>query len=810
MTIELTAQGSNAIQSGQFTPQIVIDIKDYPLLVSGNSFKLDSRRSGKNIPDYYLSIDLKGSTREVNQQLQLEKGGSSSTSTFKARLVDKDKKFTSLFSFVTQNKEILERDARVFFGFEGGEYPKDFVPFINGTVGNINFGSGYADISINHPDKNKKQEIFLPKSSELAFDIDDVTTTIELVDAQTFLLPALGFRTFIRIDDEIIEYTGISGNILTGVIRGALTSIAKAHDAGDELESFYELSGDSIDLPLRLYLSGSGVTDSDEVYAINDDGTVFIQNAIFFNDNDFREIIGASLGDLVNLVSISNPLNDFTNRKIVDYGQVNNRSYYVVDGSNLNTELIPDASASFQSQHDVLPDGAGLKMHQVDLVAFERINTLFPTRRLQFNRYIKEDLDLDKFVNEEVFLPSSFYHLPRKGKLSIGVFNPPLTDLNTVRINEKAITSQFAKNIVVERSVGKHFYNFIQAKTNEDSVEDTLLSTRVFLSADSTSRIPAKNKGLKIESGGLRVDSATMQKLETNTQRILERYQFAAEQIKAEVLYKVGLKVEIGDAVVFGSDILQVSDSTRGDRKFQPRVMQCINKAQSFTGSPVKLTLLDTNYSIFARYGIISPASKVLTVNANKILGKPVCDSIIDSEQETWTPFISTRVQLRLPDFSYSEEFTIKDVSSSGEIFLDASPNLSFLPLNNGQQGALNKTYTELDLIIESIQYPQNTNPKDQELWKDTYVYFNPRLVITNVIDESNFEVSSLDLSAITEKSFIVVHDTDFVNLSQEVTVKEINSNLITLNVPLNYLPSVGDEVDLVGFIDGGFPYRWF
>lgn len=809
MAIDLPEKIENELCTKVITPQIVVDIKGYPLLCSGPTLVLDIRRQGINTPDYYNLIDLNGSQGDINQQLQLDKGGSSSTTTYKLRLVDKDKIFTELFSFSTARQEILEADARVFFGVEGGEFPKDFVPFINGTVGNIDMGAGFVEIAVNHPDKNRKQDIFLPKTTALLGDIDTVTTTIVLEDASLFLEPVADFRTLIRINDELIEYTGIFGNTLTGVTRDVLDGVSASHSSGDEVTSFYILSGSTLPLSLKILLSGSGPTDAEAVFAVNDDGTGVIQNAIFFDDYDIREKLGASVGDLMDLTSITLPGNDFTGRTILDYGQLNNRSYYVVDGAPLTTELVPNASAVLTSQYDVLPDGCALKMHQVDIPQFERVAILFPSRFLDFEFYLKEEITASSFINEQIYLPTSFYHLPRKGKNSIGVFNPPLTDLDTVRVNEDVILERSAPKIVIKRSVGKHFYNFVSFKFNEDTIGDKLLSSLIVLSAESTERIPAKNRGLKIESGGLRRNEATITVLQENAEKMIERYRFGAEEVKVNILFSAGLKTEIGDAVVFGSEGLQVSDSTRGDRKFQPRIMQIINKSVNFKNGFTRLTLLDTNYSIFARYGVISPASKVISISGNKITAEPYCETIVDTEQETWEPLVNTRVQLRLPDFSYVEELTIIGASGAEILFLNA-PTLPVFPVDNGLEGDLNVLYEETDLIIESIPYPQNDDPNDQIIWKDTYVYFNPRLVITNVIDASNFEVDNADLSAVIEGAYIVVHPPDFTDFSDEVKVTAINSNTITTDIPLSYLPSIGDEVDLVGFIDGGYPYRFF
>ena len=63
----------------------------------------------------------------------------------------------------------------------------------------------------------------------LSADINAVTTTITLND--TSQLPSSG-NSFILIGTEEIQYTGISGNTLTGVTRGVRNTTAASHSAG--------------------------------------------------------------------------------------------------------------------------------------------------------------------------------------------------------------------------------------------------------------------------------------------------------------------------------------------------------------------------------------------------------------------------------------------------------------------------------------------------------------------------------------------------------------------------------------------------
>ena len=54
--------------------------------------------------------------------------------------------------------------------------------------------------------------------------------------------------------------------------------------------------------------------------------------------------------------------------------------------------------------------------------------------------------------------------------------------------------------------------------------------------------------------------------------------------------------------------------------------------------------------------------------------------------------------------------------------------------------------------------------------------------------------------------SRLEVHPSDYSNIT-ETKVTQINSNVLTVET-MNYTPSNGDKIDLIGFKDGGEPYR--
>ena len=73
-------------------------------------------------------------------------------------------------------------------------------------------------------------------ANSLASNISDVSVSAPLSDASNFPNPAtLGQTFYIRIEDEIIEYTGITGNTLTGLTRGVYGTTAAAHTSGKQV-----------------------------------------------------------------------------------------------------------------------------------------------------------------------------------------------------------------------------------------------------------------------------------------------------------------------------------------------------------------------------------------------------------------------------------------------------------------------------------------------------------------------------------------------------------------------------------------------
>ena len=160
-------------------------------------------------------INLDGSTKSISQQLRQEEGVSSVT-TVKIRLIDKKEALSSLFAPVSGEQDIISRRAQVYLNFVGGAHPEDSIKIFEGTIETSDFGSGYVDLSIKHPEDLKRQEVFITRQTQLDGAIDASQTTITVDSTADFLTPADLVSCYIRIDDEIIQYTGKTDTTFTG------------------------------------------------------------------------------------------------------------------------------------------------------------------------------------------------------------------------------------------------------------------------------------------------------------------------------------------------------------------------------------------------------------------------------------------------------------------------------------------------------------------------------------------------------------------------------------------------------------------
>lgn len=813
MALELSVEAEAFLQQNNIVGNIILEIDGFSNLygsvkitklarigefVIGDGTLIGGTVTDDTSKDY---ISLAGTTSNIQQKLNQDRGGASSVTSFKIRLIDKDDELTNAFAPSVTVDDILGRESTVYWQSVGSKHPEDSARLFIGIIAQASFGAGYVDLQIQHPETLKRQ-VLLPKiSSELSASISDVATSFDVKNALNLVDTGDNLTSYVRIDDEIIEIrANISFTTFIVENRGALGTIAASHDADAEVESFYELTGGPIDLALKLMLSNPEQRDFATKTAsriVTVDAVNNVPNAVFFDGIDIQDELGLVAGDLMSITVGADPSNLTGYVQIVSFGTNSSGSWVVLeDLVSLIPEVDITATCLFASKYNVMTTGAGknIKPYHVDVAQFESLQESFSAQFFDYNFYIKDDLSLADFMAEQLFYPSGLFSLPRQARISCGLSAPPILGLKAKTISADNVTN--ATQIAITRSINQSFYNAIAYKFNDDSLEDKFLSAIIIQSADSTNRINIGNRVLEIECGGIRESEANRNKIEAISTRFLDRYQYGAETIKVGVNFKTGFSIEAGDTCIFDGESLRVSDITQGSRDFIPRVFECVDKSINLkTGSSCQLTLQDTNLSTRSRYGVFAPSSLVGSGSTTSeiIIKRSFGTSETELERDKWTDYLLQDIIIRSSDHSTIYTTTLVGLSPSNPNVLQVNPPVSLAPLE--------------DFVIEPPNYDESS-AQSQRLYKALHCSFNAQVAATGG-STSTATVGVSDASKFYVGAPIRIH-LDNYSEDATTTVAEVSGTTITLNATIGFAVTSSHLIDLIGFGDGGSPYCFY
>lgn len=629
-------------------------------------------------------------------------------------------------------------------------------------------------------------------------------TEIFVESVSDFLLPVAPlFRSFVKINDEIIEYTGIDTtlNKFTGCTRQALTSFGAFHEVGDQVQSFYKFgdstytNGNSIDLTLKLLMSGaSNVFSTQTADRVNEvPGIGYIQNAIYFPNVYLMRDENLQVGDTCSLTG-SVEGNNFTDKLITKVAEIDAGSYVVVAGVSLNNEDLSALEVDFKSKFNVLPDGCGLLPSQVDIEQFEKIRNLHSSAIAKYEFYLKDTINSKEFLNIQLMLPSALYSMPRKGRVSVGINAPALYDENSKNLTLDTVKGP--AGLKMQRSVNQNFYNSVVYKYNPDSVEDRSLNKNITISADSSNRIGAPLRIFQITADGLRPNQDAELLINQNSRRFLDRYKYGAETIKLNLMFKTGFGMEVGDAVLFGDSRFQIADTKSGSKNFKPRVMEVINKEWNWKTGDIAVTLIDTSYSANFRVGVFSPSSLVgsgSTTTEIKIKNS-FGTSELSLEKDKWQNYIGREIIVHSEDWSYSEITYLQFFKADDDYKMVVSPALPSAPVE--------------DYIVDIVDYAA-VDP-DESFYKNAHCFFTPQVQVLSGVSQTQFTVS--DPAKFFVGSFVRVHNYDYSidSGTKELKVTNVTGSTITIDKDLGFVPTSVMFVDLIGFAsDEGAPYTF-
>lgn len=273
---------------GAVTISRLIRIGDPGLLIG------DAWRIGGIVPvsDQKQNVNFdSGTTTRIEQQLYPDKGSVSSISSAQIALNDENLIMTQIISPGIVVEDILGRKATLWMGFKNTAFKEDYVPIFSGVIDDVDSGSGVVKLNIASPQTLQRQDLFTPTTVTVDGTIGDTDDVVSLIDATKIPLPGIGpdgsvdpaIQYYIKVDDEIIGYTGVSGNNLTGCTRGQLATLAARHVVNQSTQIVAHQWGPTDPLILGTYFILWG-TDGTKYY--------FWYKTIFATDPAIPDAVG--------------------------------------------------------------------------------------------------------------------------------------------------------------------------------------------------------------------------------------------------------------------------------------------------------------------------------------------------------------------------------------------------------------------------------------------------------------------------------------------------------------------------------------
>lgn len=620
----------------QFTNQLGKSPIFYVVFGTIQSTELLSKNTSSNpniaLPQEFASAPIRNATKSrpniltvpssVTQQINPLLGTVTVGST-QFNLTDKNDIITNLI----HNYVMKNRSVTIYGGYQ--EINEDeFRPLFTGIITDIQMQNNTADYVFYVSDYNRylhtgstgslfdaTTSLFktLQVNDTIAYtygtnafapatDLDRYLPPSVLIDSQGNQQVASGIRlpvhNFIRIDDEIMGYTGVtSPATVNGQFQpGSFTGLIRGED-------------------LSAWFPGYNV----QAARVNHDAGATI--------NNFVQIGPINPVDLSLMIMTSN------------YGNGGNGVYDLL-GWEPKPNVIP-SGLNDQCQ------GCALPQEFIDTSGYlAQRNQWFSDDRMLF--FIERPVKASDFLSKEIYTYlNAFPYVKMNGQLSLAVYGngtaPPgetlyvFNDTNTV-----PNTLQWAANLQTNQGI----YNAIEVDYDYDNILDSQLTINYNYDAPSINatgemaQIKQPSAGLR---GGLNGD-ALVQRYSRN---IFRRYGFGAQKITFNSFY-TGHLVDPGDFVLI--EMTPLPNMRTGTRGGIPYVCQIVQKNINFQSGQIQFVAL-TN-GVVAQVGL--PGSNSTTSNSTPVKGSfitptsalnggtfPVYTSGTISQQRSGYAFIS-------------------------------------------------------------------------------------------------------------------------------------------------------------------------
>lgn len=755
----------------------------------------------------YLSLD---STIVIQQRLEPEQGRSS-VSTMSLSFIDKDGYMSKFISPKIILPEVLgKRLVKVWFGYQNSSFPDDYFVIFRGFISETKMMPTKVVWQLSDANSITRQDNFSGGKTKLAANISGGDTTITVAKTDGFHIPILGpdgtydtnLKTYIKIGDEYMQYFGgtTTGTTFT-VVRGARGTTSVAHNIGDDVENSIEISGNCLDVARKIMLSGfagawkTGVIAKSFVYTLdpilgNISNTILLPNGV-----NAVEDYGLDVGEYI---TISGGANNGITVRVTDFGSAsgyNNNLIYV--SQDLTPEFPTVSILSFRSEFDTLPITCGSKVNPtlVDLAIFRRAKLLFFGQADNNVRIFQKDsIGGKEFIEKELYLPFGGYGVTRFGKLSFAVTKPPIANERLTYLDNTNVIDP--QSIVVTRGINnRRFFDIVKY---EFDIDDNDKFRNVFDLIDSDGINLIGSSTLPIQARGIRSDLGAVSMINRRGQATLSRFKNAAYEIDLKVNFKAASLIEITDVIALKDNgTLQITNLETGSRDLGTQLYEVIDRKLDVKTGSAQLKLLSTlGYKINDRYATIAPSSYTSIGSSTvQLVIKDSFGSLYPlNEKRKWEGLEGSKIVVHSYDWTFSEEVTFLNFDPANKYLMNIDPPLSISPPAN--------------YIVDLTKYPNNTDQLDQETSKLLFDFLTPTVDVLTGISQLQFTVSAGDIGKFSINQPILIHNQDYSIFSAECIVDTIIGTTITLKTALGFVPTVGEKVELIGYIDGGGPYR--
>lgn len=767
----------------------------------------------RKVPGVRDLLMLEGSSLTLAQKIEPEQGrGSISQLTF--AFLDKDGYMTQVLSPGIIIDEILGKEVKVRLGFQDISYPDQYFTVFRGRVSSVSVETGRVIIQLSDPNIIRKQQIFYQPKTNLTANINPTDTIISVVTNSDFYQHRLGpsgvydssVKLYIKIDDEWMSYdpSGFHTNSFT-VTRAQRGTVHANHDIDAEVTQGVELSGHGIDLALKLMLSQGGpwLTGIDiEHIVFTGDPTLGDQpNAIILpSKKNAYDDYGITIGAYLTISGSAYPANN--NKFIVQrfgtlFGEPNRIIY--VDGP-LTKESYSPAVFSAWSQYDTLPTACsvGMSPKEVDIEGHEYFKlTWLSSSENSYRFFITNEQSLKTFLEMELYLPMSAYSLTRLGRCSMGITRPPIADQRLQILDKTNVLDPI--NVKPTRALNnRKFFNRIDFEWDADDLGN-FGSVYKTIDSESITKIGIVST-LPIKSVGARTDLGFESLVKRRTYFFLSRYKRGAVMLNMKVNYGVGTLIEAGDIVaVSDNGDLLIPNFETGGRYIGTQLYEVIGRSLDLKNGTASLELLG-NVSANAqdKFATWAPSSLLDFGSTTTVLKiKDSYGALPGSEPLKWADYVGQKIIVRDLDHTVSYEVTLQSQDVIDPYRLTITPALP-LPPNAG-------------MIVDVPIYPNSIDTLEASIYKQIHVFWNPQVLIVSGISQTEFTVSPSDAAKFKKDLPIYVHSDDYsvTSFAVEAKISNVVGVNITVDKALGFIPASNQKIELIGFPDGGQPYRW-